>query len=274
MPELPEVETLVSDLRPQLAGRRITGCGLRLGSIVRHPAPDAFVPLVTGRTIATVQRRGKYIVCPLDDGTLLVVHLGMTGHLRLHEPEEEPAPHVHALFDLDSGAQLRYRDPRRFGRILLGREVDLLAARQLPRLGPEPLDGSYRSRDLAARLRGRRAPVKALLLDQSVVAGIGNIYADEALFRARLRPDRPAGTLSRGAVARLHASLREALAEAVANRGSSVNSYLDAFGERGTQQEVLRVYGRGGRPCRVCGRTLETVRIGGRTTVFCRRCQR
>jgi formamidopyrimidine-DNA glycosylase len=203
-----------------------------------------------------------------------VIHLGMTGQLRHVRPEVPFLTHTHAVFDLDDGAQLRFRDIRRFGRLLLGTDEVLVRERKLPRLGPEPIDPDFTAAALAARFRGRRAPLKALLLDQAVVAGVGNIYADESCFQARVRPDRPAGDLSRQAVTRLHAALRESLLTAIRNRGSSVDDYVDAWGEKGSQQERLLVYGQGGRPCPRCGRPLSQVRLAGRTTVFCRRCQR
>ncbi len=229
---------------------------------------------VTGRRIERVARRGKYILCHLDTAELLVVHLGMTGQLRYVTPDVPLLTHTHAIFSLDGGAELRYRDVRRFGRLLFGTEEDLVRARKLPRLGPEPIDPDFRPLDLMERLRGRRAPLKALLLDQGVVAGVGNIYADESLFRARLRPDRPAGSLSRASVVRLHGALRESLLTGIRNRGSSVDDYVDAWGEKGRQQEELLVYGRAGEPCVSCGRPLSIVRLAGRSTVFCRRCQR
>ena len=204
----------------------------------------------------------------------LVVHLGMTGQWRC-VPADTPEPdHLHAVLDLDDAHQLRYRDVRRFGRLLLGSEAELVAHRKLPRLGPEPLDPGFTSDDLYRRLHVRRAPLKALLLDQMVLAGVGNIYADESCFRARVRPDRPANTLSRRAVLRLHETLAALLREAIANRGSSVDDYRDAWGEMGSEQERLLVYGRAGEPCVRCGRPLALVRLAGRSTVFCRRCQR
>jgi formamidopyrimidine-DNA glycosylase len=211
---------------------------------------------------------------PSAHGLQLVVHLGMTGQWRC-VPADTPEPdHLHAVLDLDDGRQLRYRDARRFGRLLLGTEAELVAHRKIPRLGPEPLDPGFTSDDLYRRLHIRRAPLKALLLDQMVLAGVGNIYADESCFRARVRPDRPANTLSRRSVARLHESLAALLREAIANRGSSVDNYRDAWGEMGGEQEQLLVYGRAGEPCVRCGRPLALVRLAGRSTVFCRRCQR
>ena len=198
----------------------------------------------------------------------------MTGQLLHKVPEDVARPHTHVVLSLDNGTELRYSDPRRFGRLLLGTEADLVAARALPRLGPEPLGDEFTPRALHRRLRGRRAPLKLLLLDQSVLAGVGNIYADEACFRARVRPDRPAGRLSLERVRRLHAAVRESLRLGIANRGSSVDDYVDVYGARGRQQEELQVYGRGGQPCFSCGAPLTLVRLGGRSTVFCRRCQR
>ena len=297
MPELPEVETIVADLRPHLVGRTIVRCELRFPTIVRHPEPELFVDSIAGLRIDAVGRRGKFILIALQGGApgtglagpaaswgdvppeqvggrLLVVHLGMSGQLRLVGPETEIANHTHVILDLDDGKQLRYRDPRRFGRLLLGTQDELLASGTLPRLGPEPIDPGFDSDDLYRRFRNRRAPLKAVLLDQATIAGVGNIYADESLHRARLRPDRAAKSLSRKSVRRLHDSMRESLQVAIRNRGSSVDTYRDAWGEVGNQQEELQVYGRAGEPCFNCGRPLSVVRIAGRSTVFCRRCQR
>ena len=305
MPELPEVETIVCDLRPHLVGRTIVRCELNFPTIVRHPEPELFIDLVAGMRIAAVRRRGKYILMDLDNDLLLVVHLGMTGQLRLVDVDAPLETHTHAIFTLDAGSvpppgeiphevfdfagapksrrpphgvgryqHLRYRDPRRFGRLLLGTEESLLASKKLPRLGPEPIDPTFAAADLYRVLRKRRTALKAVLLDQAAIAGVGNIYADESLHRSRLRPDRPAGSLSRKSVQRLHASLRDSLETAIANRGSSVDTYRDAWGEVGGQQEKLLVYGRAGEPCLTCGRPLAMIRIAGRSTVFCRRCQR
>ncbi|HKW70363.1 MAG TPA: bifunctional DNA-formamidopyrimidine glycosylase/DNA-(apurinic or apyrimidinic site) lyase [Candidatus Dormibacteraeota bacterium] len=274
MPELPEVETIVADLRPHLIGRTITRCELAFPTIVRHPEPEQFVDGVFGQRIESVTRRGKYIQIGLSDDVVLVVHLGMTGQLRLVDPVLPLQRHTHAVFFLDDCRELRYRDPRRFGRLLLGTEQALISSKKMPRLGPEPIDAAFAADELYRRLRKRRAPLKAVLLDQAAIAGVGNIYADESLHRARLRPDRVARTVSRNSARRLHESLRESLQLAIANRGSSVDTYRDAWGEVGGQQEKLLVYGRAGEPCFSCGRPLSAIRIAGRTTVFCRRCQR
>jgi formamidopyrimidine-DNA glycosylase len=303
MPELPEVETIARDLRPHLVGRTIVRCELSFPSIVRHPEPEAFIDSVAGMRIESVGRRGKYILIGLVNELLLVVHLGMTGQLRLVNANSPLEKHTHAVFALDGGAsvgpsgaprhlpmngeepaghhringeerQLRYRDPRRFGRLLLGTQDELLLSKKMPRLGPEPIDPDFAADELYQRLRRRRTALKAVLLDQTAIAGVGNIYADESLHRARLRPDRIAATVSRKSAQRLHESLRESLAAAILNRGSSVDTYRDAWGEVGGQQEKLLVYGRAGEPCFTCGRPLSVIRIAGRTTVFCRRCQK
>jgi formamidopyrimidine-DNA glycosylase len=274
VPELPEVETIVCDLRPHLVARTIVRCELSFPAIVRHPEPELFIDSVAGQRIAGMRRRGKYILIDLEIDLLLVVHLGMTGQLRLVDAGTPLEPHTHAIFVLDDGRHLRYRDPRRFGRLLLGTEESLHASGKLPQLGPEPIDPTFAADDLYRRLRKRRTALKAVLLDQAAIAGVGNIYADESLHRARLRPDRLAGGLSRKSVERLHESLRYSLQAAIANRGSSVDTYRDAWGEIGGQQEKLLVYGRAGEPCFTCGRPLALIRIAGRSTVFCRHCQR
>lgn len=274
MPELPEVETIAADLRPHLVGRTIERCELSFPTIVRHPEPEQFIDAVAGTRIESVGRRGKYILIGLEGELLLVVHLGMTGHLNIVDPVAPLEKHTHAVFFLDDGKQLRYRDPRRFGRLLLGSEHALLSAKKMPRLGPEPIDPDFAADELYRRLRKRRTALKAVLLDQGAIAGVGNIYADESLHRAGLRPDRIAGTVSKRSARRLHDSLRESLQTAIQNRGSSVDTYRDAWGEMGAQQEKLLVYGRAGEPCFTCGRPLSSKRIAGRTTVFCRHCQK
>lgn len=273
MPELPEVETIASDLRPHLVGRTIASCELRFPSIVRHPEPEVFADLIAGHRIEAVRRRGKYILIDLREDRVLVVHLGMTGQLRLVKPDTPIPNHTHAIFTLDDGRHLRYRDTRRFGRLLVGTEAELFEAKAMPRLGPEPIDPGFTADALYSALRRRKAPLKAVLLDQKALAGVGNIYADESLYVARLRPDRIASHVSKQSARRLHESLRDSLQTAIKNRGSSVDTYRDAWGDLGGQQEVLLVYGRAGEPCFTCGRPLSAVRIAGRTTVFCRRCQ-
>jgi formamidopyrimidine-DNA glycosylase len=281
LPELPEVETVVRDLRPQLSGRRIQSVALNgdaaaLARVVRYPTPDQLVERLVGEAIETVERRGKYIVMPLESpGQRFVVHLGMTGHLRVWEPEEPPVKHTHFRAALDSGAELRYDDPRQFGRLLVGTQDELIAARAFPaRLGPEPIHGDLTEAAFEALIRARRRPVKSALLDQSFLAGVGNIYADEACFRAGIRPSRWTHRLTARERRGLYSAIQEVLENSIAARGSSIINYVDAFGSRGSNQERLLVYGRAGEPCLTCGTPLRGTRLAGRGTVYCRKCQR
>jgi formamidopyrimidine-DNA glycosylase len=281
MPELPEVETIARDLRPQLAGRRIESVQLTRDPairrrLVRYPNPTRFLRSLRGRTIRSVERRGKYLVLPLDkDGERLVVHLGMTGHLRVWEPEEAPVKHTHFRALLDSGLELRYDDPRQFGRLLLGTQEDLVAGRAFPaKLGPEPIHGDLTEAQFDKIVKSRRRPIKSALLDQSFLAGVGNIYADEACFRAGIRPSRWTHRLTARERRALYSSIQEVLENSIAARGSSIINYVDAFGLRGSNQEKLLVYGRSGEPCVKCGTPLQGSRLAGRSTVYCRKCQR
>src|ERR1700716_3386420 len=290
MPELPEVETIVRDLRPQLVGRRIESLHLTRdpairARLVRHPSPALFVRRLRGRTITSVQRRGKYIVMPLDSrvpnhngaaaSDRVIVHLGMTGHLRVWEPEETAVKHTHFRALLDSGLELRYDDPRQFGRLVVGSLNELIAARAFPaRLGPEPIHGDLTEAEFERLIRARRRPVKSALLDQSFLAGVGNIYADEACFRAGIRPSRWTHRLTVRERRSLYAAIQDVLENSIAARGSSIINYVDGFGLRGRNQEQLLVYGRSGEPCLRCGTPLRGTRLAGRGTVYCRRCQR
>jgi formamidopyrimidine-DNA glycosylase len=281
LPELPEVETIARDLRPQLAGRRIESVQLTRDPairrrLVRYPSAAKFLRSLRGRTIRSVERRGKYLVMPLDqDGQRLVVHLGMTGHLRVWEPEETPVKHTHLRALLDSGLELRYDDPRQFGRLLLGTQEDLVAARAFPaKLGPEPIHGDLTEAEFDRIVKSRRRPIKSALLDQSFLAGVGNIYADEACFRAGIRPSRWTHRLTTRERRALYSAIQEVLENSIAARGSSIINYVDAFGVRGGNQEKLLVYGRSGEPCVTCGTPLQGTRLAGRGTVYCRKCQR
>jgi len=293
MPELPEVETVVNDLRPQLAGRRVESLHLTRDAairarVVRYPSAARFVQRLRGRTIKTVLRRGKYIVMPLDgtptgtfgaDGALdsdrMIVHLGMTGHLRVWEPEETPVKHTHFRALLDSGLELRYDDPRQFGRLVIGTMDELIAARAFPRrLGPEPIHGDLTEAEFERLVKARRRPVKSALLDQSFLAGVGNIYADEACFRAGIRPSRWTHRLTVRERRALYEAIQYVLENSIAARGSSIINYVDGFGLRGSNQEKLLVYGRSGEPCLRCGTPLLGTRLAGRGTVYCRKCQR
>jgi formamidopyrimidine-DNA glycosylase len=270
MPELPEVETVVRGLRSPLNGRTITDVMVYWQRTIAHPSPEEFARLVVGRRVTAVDRRGKYVVIELDRGFLLI-HLKMSGRLRL-EPAAEPADkHVHVLFALDDGRHLRFHDVRKFGRMYAVDDPAEVTAQ----LGPEPLGDDF-SLDLFRQLLLRRkGRLKSLLLNQHFVAGLGNIYADEALFAARLNPLRKADSLAPDEQARLYTAIRAVLERAVAGRGTTLNDggYVDARGEAGAYQEQIAVYGRAGEPCPRCAALIQRIVIGGRSTHFCPRCQ-
>jgi formamidopyrimidine-DNA glycosylase len=272
MPELPEVETIVRGLRLTLPGRRVTG--VRLGKTDFIDDPAVLERDLPGQKILAVRRMGKYLLFDLEPadgsagGASLLVHLGMTGRLVTAAPEEPEAPHTHAFFALDDGRELRYVDVRRFGRIaLLAKD-----GAELSKLGFEPLEAT--EGQFADKLRGRRAPIKSVLLDQRVLRGIGNIYADESLWRARIHPLRLAGSLTSNEVRELLRAVKSVLAAAIRMRGSSVSDYVDADGQRGLFQQRHRVYQREGKKCSRCGTAIERIVIGGRSSHFCPKCQR
>jgi formamidopyrimidine-DNA glycosylase len=293
MPELPEVETVARDLQRSVAGARIADVEVRWERTVRHPLPaERFVAELRGATIASVARRAKSVLLNLADGRVMTVALRMTGALIVAPPGTADDRYARVVFHLGDGRELRYRDVRKFGRIGLWEGGGLLARTRKPagrrvaearaparvgdvfaRHGPEPLRRSFSAARLAERLRGRSARLKSLLLDQSFIAGIGNIYADEALWRARLHPLRRADTLTPNEVRRLHRAIRAVLREGIANRGSSFADYVGADGEPGENAERLAVYRRTGAPCLRCGHTIARLAVGQRSTHFCPRCQ-
>jgi formamidopyrimidine-DNA glycosylase len=271
VPELPEVETVVRDLRPRLEGRTVRS--VKVGDRrLRRPWSPAWTPLLRGRAVTAVRRRGKWIQIALDDGRHLLVHLGMTGQLTV-QPAAEPLPdHTHLVFTLDDGRQLRYRDVRRFGSAtLFDDDAALRRFFETSGLGPEPfeLDAGAWRRSLGAT----RRCLKACLLDQRLVAGVGNIYADESLFEARLHPERVAARLTPAQAGRLREAIIAVLNRAIARRGSSIRDYVGGSGTKGEFQNEFRVYGRVDQPCPRCGRPIVRVRLAGRSTHFCRRCQ-
>ena len=274
MPELPEVETVARDLRGELVGRCFVGAWVGRPGILRFPAADAFTGALPGRGVVGVGRRGKYIFCHLDDAQDLVLHLGMTGHLTIAGRGTEPVRHTHLRAGLDDGRELRFDDPRRFGRVLLGSRDLLEDLRQLPVLGVEPLSPEFSRERFDALMRRTTRAVKAALLDQTVVAGLGNIYIDEACHLAGIRPSRRASRLTRRERAALHAAIPAVLSRAIADRGTTFDDYRDLWNARGLHHKRLQVYGRGGEPCLSCGAILRRTVVAGRTTVHCPSCQR
>jgi len=264
VPELPEVETERGRLAARLEGRRIDTARIDDPRLTRPDEPAWIAAGLSGEHVDAVERRGKYLVVRLAGGQVLVVHLRMTGSFRY-----EPASHERAVLELDDGTRIAYRDVRRFGTWLLLEQDD--AERHLAiRLGPEPLGRGFTAAHVAGRLAGRKAPVKAAILDQRTVAGLGNIYADESLWDARIHPLRPAGGLTAEEVARLREGIRRALRVGIRRQGADLG---DGTYAGGRMQHEFRVYGRTGEPCDRCGTPIEKTRAGGRGTWYCPGCQ-
>jgi formamidopyrimidine-DNA glycosylase len=272
VPELPEVETVVRDLRPRLVGRRFTRVECGPLALRRRWSP-AWEPQLTGRRVRAVGRRGKWIVIACDRALHLVVHLGMTGQFTVVPAVAPREPHTHLCFRLDGGREeLRFRDIRRFGSAtVFAGPADVAAFFETAGLGPEPWDLDARA--WSDRLAATDRCLKAVLLDQRVVAGVGNIYADESLYEARLHPARRGRDLTPAEAGRLRRAITKVLDRAIDRRGSSIRNYVGGSGRKGSYQEEFRVYGRTGESCRRCGTPIERVRLAGRSTHFCPRCQ-
>jgi formamidopyrimidine-DNA glycosylase len=271
MPELPEVETVAQGLRASLVGCTIMGVEVRWARSVIPPDPDAFARQLTGRTVTGVERRGKWVVIELSGDGALLVHLRMTGQLVLEPAGSPDDRHVRVLFALDDGGRLRFSDMRKFGRLwLVDDPVEALGG-----LGPEPLAEGFTAVRLGEMLAQRRGRIKPLLLNQRFLAGLGNIYADEALWRARVHPLRRADTLTRAEVDRLHEAIRSVLRAAIAGGGTTLRdaAYQQADGRAGEFAERLAAYGRVGEPCPRCGAVIERIRVSQRSTHYCARCQ-
>lgn len=270
MPELPEVETVCRGLRAKLTGQRIGRVEVRRRDL-RIPFPKDFVSRLTGRRIDSIDRRAKYILARLDDGTVLICHLGMSGRLLISESSVTPGPHDHVLISMDDGVCVVMHDVRRFGLMTLSWESELDVHPLLAELGPEPLSDAFDGAYLTRVLKGRRTPIKAALLDQRVLAGVGNIYACEALFHARVSPRRLAASVSGRRAQRLVPALKTVLEDAIAAGGSSLRDYVQTSGELGYFQHRWVVYGREGEPCPACdcGSVIRRIAQSGRSTFFC-----
>ena len=270
MPELPEVEVTRRGLAPHLAGRVITGVKVREPRL-RWPVPQA-VRRLAGQAIRSIKRRGKYLLVDCGSGHL-ILHLGMSGSLRVIPATTPPAKHDHVDLVLDNGQCLRLRDPRRFGALLWTRG-DPMQHALLRHLGPEPLGHDFHADHLwAATTRRRRVAMRDLLLNSRIVSGIGNIYANEALFLAGVRPTRPAGRLTRTECERLVKSIRRILERAIRAGGTTLRDFSNADGLPGYFQQTLQVYGRTGELCRRCGNSIKTARLGNRSAFYCQKCQ-
>jgi formamidopyrimidine-DNA glycosylase len=273
MPELPEVESVRRQLEPVLVGHRLERVRIDDARLVRPYDPDEVAAELHGERVAAVDRRGKYLVVRFESGRVLLIHLRMTGSLlRAPNGSLPDDPHRRAVVTLDDGSDVAYRDVRRFGTWLLlepGEAEPYLVAR----VGDEPLDTLFTAARLGERLAGRRTSLKAALLDQRTLAGMGNIYADEALWRARLNPLRAASSLDRAELRRLHRGIRAALEHGLARQGSTLRDYRLPDGSGGSMQDEFRVYGRRDEPCDRCGTPIARTRVAGRTTWFCPTCQ-
>ena len=267
MPELPEVETIKNELLPHVLGRTVTGVDLFWERIVRQPSAEEFRSRIIGQRITGLSRRGKYLFFHLSGGEVLVMHMKMTGSL-LVDPSD--GRFTRAILHLDNGAALHFWDPRKFGVMWLDKDDSAVAGK----LGPEPLEDNFTTGVLAERLHHRTAPIKPVLLDQSIIAGIGNMYADEALFDAKIHPMRPAGSLSGDEIERLHGSIKRVLVKALQEKGASIRNYIRPDGSPGTAHDEFNVAHGVGKNCPRCGTPIRRIVVRNRGTYFCPECQR
>ncbi len=274
MPELPEVETYRGQFNKEVAGKRVMGVKLLWSGVVRHPKPRTFVRKMKGQTLGKAERRGKFLIIPLSSGDTLVFHFGMTGLLHYLDPSEELSPHTRAIFYLDDGKELRYIDIRKLGGMYLVKGRDFSPITELVNLGVEPLSDEFTFEKFKELASGRKQQLKPFLMRQDIIAGIGNIYANEIMWEAKLHPTTNVAELTERQLRALHEAIRKKLAEGVAAGGCSVEEFLDLYGRPGKFQEMLNVYQREGQPCPRCRTKIVRITMGGRGTYFCPRCQR
>jgi len=276
VPELPEVEVICRGIRPHLLGRSIKKISHN-GKMLRLPVPvDAMRLHLVGREIVEVKRRAKYLQIIADNGTILIIHLGMTGNLSFFGPDTPPARHDHVHLLLDNDLELRYNDTRRFGflHILTGHEVENIETTFFSTTGPEPFSTAFSPEYLVNLARGRVMPVKSFLMTNQVVAGVGNIYANESLFQAAISPQRPISTISRTSWQHLITCIRQILSQAIECGGSTISDFVNVSKESGYFQMNFQVYGRKGQPCKRCTAEISKSQIGGRASYYCPKCQK
>lgn len=273
MPELPEVESVKNGLNNLIIGKSIESVDVYWTNIIKDPSVEEFCQQLSGETISLVKRRGKFLLFVLDHVTL-ISHLRMEGKFRLEASSKEKSKHTHVVFNLDSGEELRYLDVRKFGRMSLVPHSEVFLHPSLVNLGPEPFAENLIKSDLKKNLQKTTRSIKAVLLDQSVVAGIGNIYADEILFLSGIHPVRSASHLSEDEIEKLHQSILQVMSEAVESGGTTIRTYSNAFGLKGSYQNNLKVYGKNGEPCSVCGDVIEKAKVSQRGTHYCPSCQK
>ncbi|KIX15992.1 bifunctional DNA-formamidopyrimidine glycosylase/DNA-(apurinic or apyrimidinic site) lyase [Dethiosulfatarculus sandiegensis] len=270
MPELPEVECVRRTLAPVIIGKNIINIVINLEKIVR-PDPLFFQKGLLNKRIVQVDRHGKLLIVHLENSSFWAIHLGMTGQIILREKQPD-LPHIHACIHFNDQSGFFFRDVRQFGFMAYLPNKEALQKGPLKNMGPDALMISLET--FTKSLAGRKAPIKSLLLDQRILAGVGNIYADESLFRAGIAPTSRAGEIPPKALAKLHRILRELLGQAIDCGGSSIRDYVDAKGEAGSFQDLHQVYGHKGAPCPICGREIKKITLGGRSTHYCRHCQK
>jgi len=276
MPELPEVETIRRGLSKAMTGQLINEVIVRRTDL-RRPIPDGFVETVRGKKILTIDRRAKYLLMRLENDVVVLIHLGMSGRMVIElgtDPQIPNRKHEHIVFVLENNNIIRFSDPRRFGLIEVSHAKDLSSHQLLKDIGPEPLSTEFNSLMLANRLQGRKTPIKSVLLDQSVVAGLGNIYVCEGLFIAGLSPMRSANTITLKQANILVKKTKELLLDAIESGGSTLKDHVSATGEMGYFQHKFKVYGRAGHPCPICEEPIRRIVQAGRSTFFCSECQR
>lgn len=274
MPELPEVETIACTLRPKAVGRRIAAAEVFLPKVIKEPDAGQFVKTITGLKITGLKRRGKFLLFYLSEAYILVIHLRMTGRLVYVAPETPREKHTHVIFHLDDGNELRFQDLRQFGTMHLLAEDQLEEFPSLSKLGPDTLDSSLTRDVFKKMLKGRSGKIKKLLLDQTFISGIGNIYANEILWEARIHPERQAATLNPREISKLYKAMRDVLKRAIAYRGTTLRDYVDGEGKPGGFQTRLAVHGRENQPCPACGSSITRVKSGGRSSYICPCCQK
>ena len=275
MPELPEVETIKRDLQRTILGQTIVDVIFYDDRILNYPSPRLFIQNIKGKNFLEVSRRAKALIFTLSDASFLVIHLKMTGQLILDKVDlraQKQLKETKVVFELSNGRFLHYNDQRLFGRLTLVKNLEEISF--FKKLGPEPLNGIFSAQWLKENLKGRKAPIKTLLMNQNFLAGIGNIYASEILFRAGINPQRPAQKLTLGQIQSLHQTTQAVLKEAIRFRGTSMRNYRDASGERGKFMRRIKVYNRQGQPCLACGQPVRRLIQSGRSTFYCRSCQR
>ncbi len=272
MPELPEVETTRRGIEPYVSGVRIAEVIVRRHDL-RLPVSED-ITAIEGRVIRSVGRRSKYLLLPIDDGSTLLIHLGMSGSLRVIDPGEVWKKHDHVGITLENGKQLRFHDPRRFGLVLRLTESDPMTHSLLGSLGPEPLENDFTTEHLHCICKKRSAAIKLVIMDSKAVVGVGNIYASEALFRAGIRPQTTAGKISKPRLEKLVAAIRAVLADSIAEGGTTLRDFLNSDGEPGYFKQRLFVYGRNDEPCRICETPIRQAVLGQRSTYWCPQCQK